>query len=109
MELAKVNEDNATLHAKYSRLVQEWDEDKQREGRLKNAMKEVYSNFPEIPMEVYIPLEEKVMKISEAIQAFHLNIVDLEARTTPSTPPKEREKREKTTAMTVESIKILDE
>jgi hypothetical protein len=29
MELAKVNEDNATLHVEYSKLVQEWDEDEQ--------------------------------------------------------------------------------
>jgi hypothetical protein len=50
--------------------VQEWDEVEQRAGRLKNAVQEVYSNFPEIPMEVDTPLEEKVMKISEAIQGF---------------------------------------
>jgi hypothetical protein len=60
-------------------------------------------------MEVDTPLEEKVMKISEAIQGFCVNIVDLEVCTTPSTPPEEREKREKTIAMTVESIKSLDE
>jgi hypothetical protein len=80
-----------------------------REGRLKNAVQEVYNNFPEIPMEVDTPLEEKVMKISESIQGFHMNIVDLEACTTPSTPLEEREKREKTSLMTVESIKSLDE
>ena len=49
------------------------------------------------------------MKISEVIQGFHTNILDLEVRTTPSTPPKEREKKEKTIAMTLENIKSLDE
>ena len=38
MELAKVKEYNATLHAEYSKLLQEWDQDEHREGRLKNAL-----------------------------------------------------------------------
>jgi hypothetical protein len=38
-----------------------------------------------------------------------MNINDLEAHQIPSTPPKEREQREKTVTMTVESIKSLEE
>jgi len=60
-------------------------------------------------MEAYAPLEEQVTNISEAIMGFHMNIVDLEAHTTLSTPPEEREQRKHTTIMTMESIKTLDE
>ena len=42
-------------------------------------------------MEVDTPLEEQVMKINESIQGFHVNILDLEDHTTPSTPLEERE------------------
>jgi len=38
MDLAKVNKDNATLHVEYSILVKEWDEDEQKEGRLKSTV-----------------------------------------------------------------------
>jgi hypothetical protein len=50
-----------------------------------------------------------VLNISESIQGFHVKIVDLEACTMPSTPPKEREQREKTMMTTIESIKSLEE
>jgi hypothetical protein len=60
-------------------------------------------------MEVDTPLEEQVMKINESIQGFHVKILDLEGHTTPSTPLKEREKREKIVSMTMESIKSFDE
>jgi hypothetical protein len=76
---------------------------------LKNVVEEVYSKFPVIPMEVNTPLEEQVTKTNEAIQGFHVKIVDLEVCTTPSTPPKEREKRENIALMIVENIKSLDE
>jgi hypothetical protein len=59
-------------------------------------------------MEVDTSLEDKLMNISEAIHGFHTKIVDLEVRTTPSTPPEERYQREKTIVMIVESIKSLD-
>jgi hypothetical protein len=48
-----------------------------------------------------------VLKISKAIQGFHTNITDLEARQTPRTPLEEREKRgnmEKTTIQNIKSI-----
>jgi hypothetical protein len=38
-----------------------------------------------------------------------VNIIDLEACKTPSTPPEEREQRVKTATTIVERIKILDE
>ena len=60
-------------------------------------------------MEVDTPLEEKVMKINESIQGFHVKILDLEDHTTPSTPLEEREKMEKIVSMTMESIKSFDE
>jgi hypothetical protein len=72
---------------------------------LHQEVHEVYRNILEVYMEANAPLEEQVTKINEAIQGFHVNIVDLEAHTTPSTPPEEREKREKTTMTTVENIK----
>jgi len=49
------------------------------------------------------------MKISEDIQVFHENIVDLEARTRPSTPPKGREQGEKKDMKTMERIRRMDE
>jgi predicted nucleic acid-binding Zn-ribbon protein len=60
-------------------------------------------------MELDTPLEEKVTKISESIKGFHTKIVDLEACTTPGTSSRERKKRDKTIATTVERIKSLDE
>jgi hypothetical protein len=60
-------------------------------------------------MEADTPLEYQVTKISESIQGFHIKIFNLESRTTSSTPIKEREKHEKTTINTIESIKSLDE
>jgi hypothetical protein len=60
-------------------------------------------------MEVYSPLEYKVSNISESIHGFYAKIVDLEACTTPSTPPEEREQREKIVTKTMESIKSLVE
>jgi uncharacterized phage infection (PIP) family protein YhgE len=109
MELEKVNEEIATLHAEYNKLVQEWDEVVQIQARLHQAMQEVYSNIPEVYIEENAPLEEQEKKINEAIQGFRANIVDLEAHTTPSTPLEERKQREKTTMTTVERIKSLDE
>ena len=50
-------------------------------------------------MEVYISVEEKVMNISEAIQRFYSNIVDLEAWMTQSTPLEERQQREQIASM----------
>jgi FtsZ-binding cell division protein ZapB len=38
MELDKGKEYNATLHAEYSKLLQEWDQNEHREGRLKNTL-----------------------------------------------------------------------
>jgi hypothetical protein len=76
---------------------------------LKQAIKGVYSNLSEVPMEVDAPLEEQVTKITEAIQGFHAKIIDLEAHQTLSTPPEERDQREKTVVTTVESIKSMDE
>jgi hypothetical protein len=69
----------------------------------------VYNVILEVPIEVYAPLEDNFLKISKDIQGFHVNIVYLEVCTTPATPPKEMEQREKTVMMTVESIKILEE
>jgi hypothetical protein len=60
-------------------------------------------------MEVDIPLKFQVTKKSEAIQGSIAKVVDLKARTTSSKPPQEREQREKTTMMTVERIRSLDE
>ena len=58
--------------------MMEWDEVEHKVVRLKNIVQEVYINFLEIPMEVDTPLEEKVLNISETIQAFCTNIIDLE-------------------------------
>jgi hypothetical protein len=109
MELTKVVADNDVLQEEYDKLMLERDEVAQRTKRLKQVVQGVYSNIPEVSMEVDTPLEEQVTKISEAIQGFHMKIIDLEACQTPSTPPEEREKREKTIVMTVESIKSMDE
>jgi predicted nucleic acid-binding Zn-ribbon protein len=97
------------MQEEYSKLMLEWDEAMQKTTRLQQEVQEVYNNFPEVPMEVDTPLEEKVTKISESIQGFRAKIVDLEAHTMPSTPPEEREQWEKTTMMTMESIRSLDE
>jgi hypothetical protein len=59
--------------------MMELDEDEKRAGMLKNKVQEVYKFFLEIPMEVDTPLEEKVLNISETIQAFCTNIIDLES------------------------------
>jgi hypothetical protein len=67
------------------------DEVVKKTTRLQQEMQELYNNFPEVPMEVDIPLEEKVTKIIEFIQVFHIKIVYLESFTTPSTPLEERE------------------
>ena len=60
-------------------------------------------------MEVDTPLEYQVTNISESIQGFSAKIVDLEARTTSSTPLEEKEQWEKTSMKTVESIRSLNE
>jgi hypothetical protein len=57
-------------------------------------------------MEVDDPLEYNLSKIIKSIQGFCVNIVDLEVCSTPSTPPKEREK---TTMKTMEGVKSLEE
>jgi len=54
------------------------------------------------------PVEEKVTKISEAIQGFHAHIVELYVYMTMSTSPKEREKREQTMTTIEERIKNLE-
>ena len=59
----------------------------QKNERLNKEIEEVCNNLLEVSIEVDIPMEEKVMNISEPIQGFHANIVDLEERTTSSTPP----------------------
>jgi hypothetical protein len=87
----------------------EWYEAEQRETRLKNAVQQVYRNFLEIRMDLETPLQDKVTKINGSIQGFRMNIVDLEACTTPNTPHEEREQREKKIAMIVERIKSLNE
>jgi hypothetical protein len=71
--------------------VQEQDEAMHKKTRLQKEGKEVYKNFSQVPMEVDTLLDEKVTKISEAIEGFHAKMFDLEAHTMPSTPPKERE------------------
>jgi hypothetical protein len=71
-------------------------------------VQEVHSNFLKIPMEVDNPLEDKFTNISEVVQGFHTNIVDLESCTSPSTPCEERKKRENTNTTIVESINSLD-
>lgn len=60
-------------------------------------------------MEIDAPFEEKVTKIGESIQGFHVKIIDLEACRTLSTPLEEREKTEKTVVTIVERINIMDE
>jgi hypothetical protein len=77
MELTKFIDDKETLQRGYTKFMMEQDEVKQREGRLKKAVHEVYNNFLEIPIEIDVTLEEKVSNISESIQGFHVNIVDL--------------------------------
>jgi hypothetical protein len=52
-------------------------------------------------------VEVHATKISEAIQGFHTQIVDLEAHVTPNTPPEERETRKKTMTTSMENIKDL--
>jgi hypothetical protein len=106
MELTKVTNDKAKLHTKYNKFMMEQDEAKNKEERIQYAIQKVYNDIPEVPMEIDAPIEEKVSNISESIQGFHANIVDLEACTTPGTPPKEREK---TSTTTVENIKSLEE
>jgi hypothetical protein len=76
--------------------------------RLHRVVQEVYNNIPKVYMEAYAPLEEKVMKINKVIQVLYMKIVDLEAHTTPSTSPEEKDKREKTTMTTMDIIKSLD-
>jgi hypothetical protein len=68
----------------------------------------VYKNFPEIPVEVDTPMEDKLTKICESIQGFRANIVYLEARMFPGTPPEEREQRENIAMTTIERIRSLD-
>jgi len=77
MELEKVNEEIATLHAEYNKLVQEWYEVVQIQARLHQAMQELYSNIPEVYIEENSTLEEKVTNISEYINGFHGKIVVL--------------------------------
>jgi hypothetical protein len=60
-------------------------------------------------MEVDTPLEYQVKNISEVIHGLCVKIFDLEACTTLSTPPKEREQWENIAMMTVESVRNLDE
>ena len=60
-------------------------------------------------MEVDTPLEYQVKNISEVIHGLCVKIFDLEACTTLSTPPKEREQWEKIAMTTMESIRILYE
>jgi hypothetical protein len=87
----------------------ERDEATQRIERLKHVIQGIYSNIPKVSTEVEDSLQEHVMMISEVIQGFHVNIIDLEACQTPSTLLKEREKIEKTVVTTVESIKRMGE
>lgn len=62
-------------------------------------------------MEVDILVEEKVVKISEEIKVFQAKIVDLEAKSAPSTPPKLIKEREQRLTMTtiVENNNTLQE
>jgi hypothetical protein len=109
MELVKATANNDAIHVEYSKIMMEWDEAMSKTERLKQEVQEIYNNIPKVYMEVDASLEEKVMNISEAIQGFCAKIVDLEYRTTLSTPPEKREQREQTTIMTMESINTLDE
>jgi hypothetical protein len=84
----------------------EWDKVVHKNNKVATGSAGGIQQLPEVPMEVDTPLEEKVTKISEAIQGFHTKIVDLEAHTTPSTPPEEREQWEKTTMTTMERLGV---
>ena len=65
-----------------------------RRIKEKKAIEEVFNNMSKVPMEVDIPIEEKVTNISESIQGLHVKIMELEGRTTPSTPQEEIDHRE---------------
>jgi hypothetical protein len=54
-------------------------------------------------------IEEKVGKISKAIQGFRKKITELEVNTTLGTPLEEREKRERTVQTMVVKIKQLEQ
>jgi hypothetical protein len=108
MELTKEVTDKDVLQEEYDQLRLEQDEATQRTERVKQVVQGVYNIIPEIPREEDAPLEEHVTKISESIQGFHTNITDLEVRQIPSTPPEEREKREKKMTTTIENIKSME-
>ena len=58
-------------------------------------------------MVVKATVEEHVVNISEVIKGLHTNIRELEVRTTPGTPPKERAQMEQTMQVLVEKIEKI--
>jgi predicted nucleic acid-binding Zn-ribbon protein len=88
--------------------IEERDASGQKEEQMKKEFAKDCKYIMEVLMEVDTPLEEQVLKISEAIQGFRTKIVDLETRMKPSTPLEERDQREKIVSTTVESINTLE-
>jgi hypothetical protein len=63
-----------------------------------------------VPIVVEATMEEQVLKIGEVIKGFPTRIEDLQLRSTPGTPPEEREGRERmTTLTTIANIKKVEE
>jgi hypothetical protein len=73
------------------------------------VIQKLYKEIPEVPIVVEATMEEKVLKIGEVIKGLCMRIEDLQLRSTPGTPPEEREGRERTMMTVIENIKKVEE
>ena len=70
-------------------MCQEKEEVVKRNERIQEEVKYVYTIIPKVQVEGEISIDDKVTNISKSIQGFHVMVVDLEERTTSSTPLEE--------------------
>jgi hypothetical protein len=84
-----------TLEMKLRQVQVEREQEKERTGRIKKQMEEVFKTISESTKGGNIPTKEKIEKITHDMEAYRSHITKLKnLLSSPSTPPELRTQRE---------------
>jgi hypothetical protein len=105
LQLAK--EVNNTLEITLNQVKFERDETKKCTGRIEKQVEEVFKTISDSAQGENIPTEDKIEKITQAMETYRIQITELTELLVPSTPPEVRIQREQEATGHTESIALI--